>query len=164
MTDDVIGKNKVVYITYSVVGPDGRVMGQQPMPTGYVQGARSGIFEEIELGLEGHKSGDRVEVTLSPDKTWGASDPNLIVEEDLDNVPPQIRYVGAEAQLQNDRGDVLTFRVVSIADGKITLDGNHPLAGKNATCVVDVVSVREATPEELRSGFPAEQGAPAILQ
>lgn len=162
MAGELVGKNKVVYMTFSVLDEAGRVMGQQDMPTGYVHGAGSGLFEEIEQALEGHAEGEQVETMLSPDKAFGPSDPNLIVEEDLDNVPPQIRYVGAEAELQNDHGDVLTFRVVSIADGKITLDGNHPLAGKNARCVATIVSVRDATPEEIASGFPAEQGPPKL--
>jgi FKBP-type peptidyl-prolyl cis-trans isomerase SlyD len=162
MAGEVVGKNKVVYMTFSILDEEGRVMGQQDMPTGYVHGAGSGLFEEIEAALEGHAEGDEVEASLSPEKAFGPSDPNLIIVEDLDNVPPQIRYVGAEAELQNDKGDVLTFRVVAIADGKITLDGNHPLAGKHARCMAKVVSVRTATAEEVSSGFPAEQGAPKL--
>lgn len=162
LADDVVAKNKVVYMTYSIVAEDGRVMGQQPMPTGYVHGASSGLFEEIEAGLTGHAAGERVEIPLTPEKAFGHSDPELIIVEDIDTVPPEIRYVGAEAELHNDNGGSLTFRVVEIADGKITLDGNPPLAGKNALCVVDIVSVRNATPEEIRAGFPAEQGAPQI--
>lgn len=162
MTGEVVGKNKVVYMTFSILDEEGRVMGQQDLPTGYVHGAGSGLFEEIERALEGHAEGDEVETALSPEKAFGPSDPNLIIEEDLDNVPPQVRYIGAEAELQNDKGDVLTFRVVAIGDGKITLDGNHPLAGKNALCKVNVVSVRAATPEEVASGFPTEQGAPKL--
>jgi FKBP-type peptidyl-prolyl cis-trans isomerase SlyD len=52
--------------------------------------------------------------------------------------------------------------VVDIADGKITLDGNHPLAGRTATVVATVVSVRNASAEEMRTGFPAEQGPPPL--
>jgi FKBP-type peptidyl-prolyl cis-trans isomerase SlyD len=137
-------------------------MGQQDMPTGYVHGANSGLFPEIERGLEGRLVGDQVEVALTPEAAFGPSDPGLILVEDIDNVPPTIRYVGAEAELQNDKGESLTFRVVAIADGKITLDGNHPLAGKDSRCVVTIVSVRDATPEEMRSGFPAEQGPPRL--
>jgi FKBP-type peptidyl-prolyl cis-trans isomerase SlyD len=99
---------------------------------------------------------------VTPGEAFGDSDPELIIVEDIDNVPPTIRYVGAEAELQNDQGQSLTFRVVAIEDGKITLDGNHPLAGREATCVVTVVSVRDATPEEVRTGFPAEQGPPQL--
>lgn len=162
MSDEPVTRNKVVYMTYSVLDDEERVMGQQDMPTGYVHGAGSGLFEEIEAALEGRRAGERVEVRLSPEKAFGPSNPALIVVEDVENVPPQIRYVGAEAELQNERGDRLTFRVVSIADGRITLDGNHPLAGKAARCVVDILSVRDATSEEMASGFPAEQGPPNL--
>ncbi len=162
MSNDKVRAGKVVFMTYSVLAEDGRVMGQQDMPTGYVHGAGSGLFPEIEQGLEGHRVGDQVEVKLTPGEAFGESDPELIIVEDIDNVPPTIRYVGAEAELQNDKGEKLTFRVISIGDGKITLDGNHPLAGREATCVVTVVSVRDATPEEVRTGFPAEQGPPQL--
>lgn len=162
MDDQVVAKNKVVYIRYSVLDEEGRVMGQQDLPTGYVHGAGSGLFDEIEQALEGARVGDEVRAALSPEKAFGPSDPNLVVTDDIDNVPPQIRYVGAEAELQNENGDVLTFRVVAIGDGKITLDGNHPLAGRNAVCQAEVLSIRDATSDEIRNGFPEEQGAPKL--
>lgn len=161
MSDDVVGKHKVVYIRYSVLDESGRVMGQQDMPTGYVHGAGSGLFDEIELSLDGHRVGDKVEAIL-PAGTFGERDADLVIEDDIDNVPPQIRYVGAEAELQNDSGDTLTFRVTAIEDGKITLDGNNPMAGRSATCVTEILSVRDATREEVENGFPAEQGAPQL--
>ncbi len=162
MSNDKVRPGKVVFMTYSVLAEDGRVMGQQDMPTGYVHGADSGLFPEIEQGLEGHAVGDQVEVKLTPGEAFGPSNPELIIVEDIDNVPPTIRYVGAEAELQNDKGESLTFRVIAIADGKITLDGNHPLAGKDSRCAVTIVSIRDATPEEIRTGFPAEQGVPQL--
>lgn len=162
MSEQIVGKGKVVFITFSILDENGQVMGQQDMPTGYVHGAGSGLFEEIEAALEGHVEGDEVETWLTPEKAFGPSDPDLIVVEDIDNVPPPIRRLGAEAELQNDKGEVLTFRVVALADGKITLDGNHPLAGKPARCVANVVTVRPATKEEMQSGFPAEQGTPCL--
>lgn len=162
MSNDSIGHGKVVYITYSVLGEAGQIMGQQDMPTGYVHGAGSGLFHAVERALEGRQTGDQVEAEVSPEEGFGPSDPNLIIVDEIDNVPPTIRYVGAEAELQNDAGDKLTFRVIDLADGKITLDGNHPLAGRTATVVATVVSVRNATEEELRTGFPAEQGPPSL--
>lgn len=161
MSEDVVSKHKVVYIRYSVLDESGNVMGQQDMPTGYVHGANSGLFDEIEHSLDGHKVGDQVESFLAAG-AFGDRDPDLVIEEDIDNVPPQIRYVGAEAELQNDNGDVLTFRVIAIEDGKITLDGNNPMAGRVAKCVAEVLSIRDATPEEIKSGFPAEQGLPKL--
>ncbi|NWG86044.1 MAG: peptidylprolyl isomerase [Hydrogenophilaceae bacterium] len=162
MSDEVVGRNKVVFMTYSVLSQDGQVMGQNDVPTGYVHGAGSGLFEKIERSLEGHRVGDRIEVSLSPEEGFGPSDPDLIIVENFADVPPSLRRLGGEAEAQNDKGEVMTFRVVKIADGKVTLDGNHPLAGQNATCVVEILSVRQATPEEIKTGFPAEQGPPQL--
>jgi FKBP-type peptidyl-prolyl cis-trans isomerase SlyD len=162
MNNDVIGHGKVVFITYSVLDEEGRVMGQQDMPIGYVHGAGSGLFEAVEQALEGRGPGEQVETQVPPESGFGQSDPSLVIVDDIDNVPPTIRYIGAEAELQNDNGDTLTFRVVNIADGKITLDGNHPLAGRTATVAAKVVSVRNATADEMRTGFPAEQGPPSL--
>ncbi|MFA5081602.1 MAG: hypothetical protein WC474_03535 [Hydrogenophilaceae bacterium] len=161
MSDDVVSKHRVVYIRYSVLDETGRVMGQQDLPTGYVHGAGSGLFDEIEQSLDGHKVGDQVESFLAAG-AFGERDPELVIEEEIDNVPPQIRYVGAEAELQNDNGDVLTFRVIAIEDGKITLDGNNPMAGRVAKCVAEILSIRDATPDEIKNGFPAEQGVPKL--
>ena len=162
MNDDHIGHGKVVYITYSVLAETGQIMGQQDMPTGYVHGAGSGLFPAVERALEGRQIGDQVEAKVTPEEGFGPSDPNLIIVDEIDHVPPTIRYIGAEAELQNDAGDKLTFRVIGLEDGKITLDGNHPLAGRTATVVAKVVSVRHATAEEMRTGFPSEQGPPTL--
>jgi FKBP-type peptidyl-prolyl cis-trans isomerase SlyD len=160
--NEVITSGKVVYMTYSILSEEGQVMGQQDMPTGYVHGASSGLFVEIEQGLEGHRAGERVEMKLTPDLAFGHPDPALIIVQDMENVPPTHRRLGAEAEFQNEKGEAVTFRVVKIEEGKVTLDANPPLAGKNALCSVDVVSVRTATAEEMRTGFPAEQGVPTL--
>lgn len=160
--DEIVMQGKVVYITYSVLSEEGQIMGQQDMPTGYVHGAQSGLFVEIEQGLEGRRAGERVEVKLTPELAFGPADPDLIIVQDIENVPPPYRRLGAEAEFENEQGEAVTFRVVKIADGQITLDANPPLAGKNAICSVDIVSIRNATMEEMRSGFPVEQGAPKL--
>lgn len=162
MSNDTIRHGTVVYITYSVMDEDGRIMGQQDMPTGYVHGANSGIFPAVERALEGKCEGDSVEAQVTPEEGFGPADPDLIVVEDMANVPPMVRRLGAEAELQNDKGEVLTFRVVQIKDGQVTLDANNPLAGKNCMIAATVVSVRQATAEEMKTGFPVEQGAPKL--
>lgn len=162
MGDHVIGKGMTVFITYSVVDESGNVMGQQDMPTGYVQGGNSGLFASVERALEGMKEGDQVEARVPPEEAFGEADPALIIQEDLENLPPMLRSLGAQAEMQNEAGDILTFRVVEIQDGTVTLDGNNPLAGKPCVVAATVVSIRDATPEEMRTGFPNDQTAPRI--
>jgi FKBP-type peptidyl-prolyl cis-trans isomerase SlyD len=157
---NVVEKNKAVYFTYSVLDENGAVLEQYDLPVGYVHGADSGLFEKIEEAMEGREPGDRVEVLLPPEEGFGDIQPDLIFTDDIENVPPEFHYVGAEVTFQNDQGDTKEFRVTAIADGKLTIDGNHPMAGKTATCVVNIIDVRDATPDEIAAGKPADAGPP----
>lgn len=163
MNDEVIRHGKVVYITYSVLDQHGNIFGQQDLPTGYVHGAHSGLFPAVERALEGRRAGDRIEVRVPPEEGFGEPDPSLIVTEALENLPPMLRSVGAQAEMQNDAGDILTFRVVDIRDGLATLDANNPLAGKPCVVAATVVAVRDASAAEMQRGYPVDQVAPDRL-
>jgi FKBP-type peptidyl-prolyl cis-trans isomerase SlyD len=54
--------------------------------------------------------------------------------------------------MQNDQGEVRSFFVSRIEDGKLTVDGNHPFAGKTLTYAVTVLEVRDASEQEKRQG------------
>jgi FKBP-type peptidyl-prolyl cis-trans isomerase SlyD len=103
----------------------------------------------MDKAVAGKSVGDQVEVIVEPDDGFGAHDPNLTFTDDIANVPEQFRYLGAEVQMQNSEGDVKSFYVTRIEDGKLTVDGNHPLAGKNLKVNVTILEVREATPEDM---------------
>lgn len=157
MNEQKVAKNKAVYVTYSIIDQSGLVFEQYDMPIGYVHGGNSPLFEKIEAALTGHKIGDRVEVTLNPQEGFGESDPDLSFTDDIENVPPEYRRIGAEVEFQNERGEAMQFRVSRIADGKLTVDANHPLAGQTVTFVVVVENIRDASMDEIVSGLPAEQ-------
>lgn len=162
MSHQVVQSGLVVYITYSILDEAGNVVEQHDLPVGYVQGGNSGLLPSIESAVAGKKIGDRVEVTLVPQDAFGERDPDLSFTDDIDNVPPQFRHVGAQVQMSNEAGEAKTFYVTSIEDGKVTVDGNHPLAGQNATCAVNIMDIREATPEELASGMAADSAPPQL--
>lgn len=151
-----VTQNKLVYITYSILDARGMVVEQHDIPVGYVQGANSGILPAIESAVVGHKIGDRVEITLSPEEGYGQRDESLVFTDDIENVPPQFRRVGAEVMFENGAGETKVFYVTAIDDGKLTLDGNPSLAGQSVTCLVNVMDIRDATPEEIRNGRPLD--------
>jgi FKBP-type peptidyl-prolyl cis-trans isomerase SlyD len=93
--------------------------------------------------------GDVVELQLPAEAAFGHHDPNLTFTDDLANVPPEFRHLGAEVQMQNDAGDIKSFYVTRIEGGRLTVDGNHPLAGKALHVKVTVREVRDPTPAEL---------------
>ena len=84
----------------------------------------------MDRAVAGKRQGDQVEVEVSPEQGFGERDPNLTFTDRVENVPPQFRQLGAEVQMQNDKGETKSFFVTRIEDGQVTVDGNHPLAGK----------------------------------
>ncbi len=154
MGDPRVAKHKVVHITYQITGQSGEVLERIDLPVGYVHGGKSDLFPQIEQRLDGCTIGDTVEVTLPPEDAFGQPDPRLTVTDAIGNVPPEYRRIGAEAMFQNERGETITLTVVRVEDGKVTLDGNHPLAGKTITFHVTVTDIRDASPDEIAKGMP----------
>lgn len=162
MSIKTVAKNKVVYLTYNILDQNGEVFEQYDMPIGYVHGANSGLFEKIETTLSGHKEGERVEIVLTPADGFGEHLPELSYTDSIDNVPPQFRRVGAAVSFENEAGETKEFRVTKIEDGKLTVDGNHPLAGQTVRFIVNIVDIRDATPEEIANGRPEDASAPRL--
>jgi len=94
-------------------------------------------------------------VVLEPEQAFGHHDPSLTFTDDIENVPTELRRVGAQVQMQNDRGESRTFLVSNIDGDKLTVDGNHPFAGKTLTYSVTVADIRDATEEEKQKGVSA---------
>jgi len=151
-----VTQNTLVYITYSILDERGMVVEQYDIPVGYVQGANSGILPAIESAVAGRKVGERLEIKLTPEEGYGLRDESLVFTDDIDNVPPQFRRVGAEVMFENATNETKVFYVTAIEDGKLTLDGNPSLAGQSVTCLVNIMDIREATPEEIRNGRPLD--------
>ena len=147
-------KGLVVYFTYSIQGEDGEVLEQNDLPIGIILGAGSGVFEKIEEAIEGHGAGETVRVTLEPEEAFGPHREELTCTQPIEQVPPQYRQVGAEVEFVNERGETRTFVVSRIEDGRVTLDGNHPLAGQRLTYVVRILEVRRPTMSEVTAGQP----------
>lgn len=152
----IVEKGKVIAITYRITNEGGEVVEINDLPVEYVHGGASDLFPGIEQALEGREVGDSVSVTLAPDEAFGGHDPKLTFTDDLENAPPELRQVGAQFEAQNASGETISLVVTRIADGKITVDANHPLAGKTVTFEVTVHAIRDATEDERRSGRPGQ--------
>jgi FKBP-type peptidyl-prolyl cis-trans isomerase SlyD len=142
----------VVAITYSIIDESGAILEQSDIPVYYVHGGPNDMFPDIEAALDGCTLGDSVEVVLPPEKAFGYHDPAMTFTDDIANVPPEFRRVGAEVEMQNDRGETRSFFVSKIEGDKLTVDGNHPFAGKTLTYAVTVADIRDASEEEKLKG------------
>jgi FKBP-type peptidyl-prolyl cis-trans isomerase SlyD len=151
-----VAAGRVVYIRYSILDANGNVTEQYDTPVGYVHGGNSGLLEKLESALTGKAVGDRVEVVLPPEEAYGPRDEDLTFTDDIENVPPQFRHLGAEVAMSNEAGETKAFYVSRIENGRLTVDGNHPLAGQQVTCMVDIMDIREATEQEKATGMAAD--------
>lgn len=152
MSPAIVQKNKVVSLTYILRNERGDVFEYSDLPVSYVHGAGSDLFEKVEEALEGRQIGERVVVQLSPEEGFGPHDPKLTFSDDIDNVPPELRRVGAQLEAENARGERMTLTVTAIDDSRLTVDANHPLAGQTVTFEVTIEDVRDATADEVRQG------------
>ena len=149
---DCIESGAVVGIDYRLTVADGTEVdstaGRGPME--YLHGHRN-IVPGLEQELEGHEVGDNVDVTVSPDQGYGEHDPERIVQVSQDQLgfKPEVGAV-VSARLPDGREQHLL--IAEIEGDTVTLDGNHPLAGQTLRFEVSVVSIRDATQEELANG------------
>jgi FKBP-type peptidyl-prolyl cis-trans isomerase SlyD len=158
MSPDSIKPGKFVSLTYSIADEEGMVVEQSDLPVSYIYGGETELIGGMDEAVAGKRSGETVKLTVSPQEGFGPHDPDLTFTDDLENVPPQFRRLGAEVEMQNESGEAKTFYVTRIENGKLTVDGNHPLAGKTLTVTVRILEVRDATKEDALSLKMSSQG------
>jgi FKBP-type peptidyl-prolyl cis-trans isomerase SlyD len=150
-----IAKDTVVSLSYELVDANGGAMLEKSNdPISYVHGGYDGIFPTVEEALHGKNVGDKVSVKMEPDDAFGEYDHDLVRVESRDLFPKDIEVGmqlegGAEG---DDDEDYMLFTIVEITDKDVTVDGNHPLAGKTLNFNATVTDVRAATKEELDHG------------
>ena len=145
---ETIKTGKYVSLTYSICDTEGNVLEQNDMAVSYIHGGDMELIGGMDKQIEGKVVGDRVEFTVEPKDGFGDLDPNMMFTDDINNVPPEFRQLGAEVQMENDQGETKSFFVTKIENDKLTVDGNHPLAGKTLLVTVNIQEVRDATAED----------------
>ncbi len=156
----LIGKNSVVSVNYKLTDDAGKVLdssdGSKPMV--YLHGAGN-IIPGLEKALAGKGEGDALKVRIEPADAYGEVIPDGIKSiekaafEGVESVEPGMVF---EAQAPD--GTTQQIMVVKVDGDKVTIDTNHPLAGIALNFDIKVLSVREATKQELEHGHTHEHG------
>ena len=149
MSEQRVSKNKYIEFTYSIADENGEIIESVSMPVGYVYDGVQQMFDQVEAAIEGRAAGEKISVELPAGEAYGQHDPAMTFTDDLANVPPQFQKIGAEVEMQNENGESKVFVVTAIDDKAITVNGNHPMAGKKTVFNISIVSVRDATIEEI---------------
>lgn len=149
-----IAKDTVVSLRYELFDSEGELLEKTEEPVSYLHGGYDGIFPLVEEGLHGKAVGDQCRVTMQPDDAFGEYDHMLVMTEPRSAFPEEIEVgMQFEGGPENaDDEDCLLYTVVEVDDDEVTVDGNHPLAGKTLTFNCTVTGVRPATAEELAHG------------
>ena len=147
-----VAHNTVVSLSYELYESDGTLIEKAQEPLVYLHGGYSGIFPLVEKALEGKAVGEDCSVRLTPADAFGEYDAELVRIEAQDKFPAKVD-VGMQFEGQSDKqGETIVYTVTDIADGKVVVDGNHPLAGKALNFECTIAEVRAATEEELTHG------------
>ena len=149
----LINDNVVVTIHYTLKDDDGNVIdssaGADPLV--YLHGAKN-IVPGLEDALTGKTVGDSVNVSVPPEQGYGPRVPEMVqkvprsVFEGVDDIQP-----GMQFQAQSENG-VQVIHVIAVEGDDITVDANHPMAGKTLHFEVTIEATRDATKEELEQG------------
>jgi FKBP-type peptidyl-prolyl cis-trans isomerase SlyD len=147
-----IAADSVVTLTYKLCSAQGQLIEESQQPIVYIHGGHHGIFPKIEAALEEKKAGDRCSITLEPDDAFGEYDADLVRVESEDRFPDEVKVGMQFEEAEGEEGGSRVFTVTDVADGKVVIDGNHPLAGQRLRFDCTVLAVRAATAEEIAHG------------
>lgn len=157
-----IEKNKVVFLTYDLT-VDGQLVDSatEEQPLDYIQGMHM-LIPKFEEELEGLEEGAIFAFTIQPEDGYGPYDEKRRFDlpktaftikgelrEDLMQVGRILPMVGAD-------GSIVNATVVEVKENGVTMDFNHPMAGKVLNFSGKVISVRDATEKELTEGLHGE--------
>jgi FKBP-type peptidyl-prolyl cis-trans isomerase SlyD len=150
---DTIEDNKFVELNYKVIDTKtGAILVTVEYPLGYVHGVNDVMSDAVTKELYGKKVGDIIEVPVDTTLLYGGRDESLVFTDRIENVPEEYREIGMTITMENDKGEMKSFIVTRFDDKTLTVDGNNPLCGREVTFVLEVLSIRDATDEEIEHG------------
>jgi len=157
----VITKNKVVSVSYCLKNMQGEELDRadSSKPLEYLHGSGN-IVPGLENALDGLKVGDKKEVTVKPEDGYGEILADLKMEVERKMFPADQKIaLGMRFMADLSDGKKHPFNIVDIKDDKVHIDGNHPLAGQTLQFSIEIMKVRDATPEELKHGHAHGEGS-----
>lgn len=148
-----IAENSVVTLEYSLHLGDGTIIDRNVdgEPITYIHGFGE-LVPGLEDALEGMEAGQSKQVVVAPDDGYGERDEANFQILDREALGDEPLKEGDELVASDEDGDEIPVKIVKIVGDKVTVDFNHPLAGKTLHFSVQVREVRAATIEELEHG------------
>ncbi|MGB2955826.1 MAG: peptidylprolyl isomerase [Anaerolineales bacterium] len=145
--------NLVVTLDYKLIVEDEMMESTEDgEPILFIQGIGQ-IIPGLENALYGMEVGDQKTVVIQPEDAYGEYDPESLQEAKKEEFSEEIPLdEGTFLDLEDDEGDILSAQIISAEEDTVTLDFNHPLAGKTLTFEITLTDLRPASEEELDHG------------
>ena len=148
---------KMVSVHYTLT-VDGQVADQsrEGQPLQFICGTGM-LLPKFEGAIIGKEPGDKVSFTLAPADGYGEIIPEAIVDLPktifmIDGkVAEELLTIGNQIPMSDAQGNRMLGVVKEVAEETVKMDFNHPMAGKTLNFDVEVVEVRDVTPEDLAS-------------
>jgi len=143
MSEDTIKQGDTVKVHYTGTLPDGTVFdsSRERDPLEFTLG-QGQLIPGFEAAVEGMKVGEAKKETFAPDMAYGPRRDELAFEVPRAQLPAELKpEVGQQLAMQQPSGQAVPVVVASVAEETVTLDANHPLAGKDLTFEIEVVAV-----------------------
>ena len=148
-----IAKDTVVTVNYKLSDAQNNLIEEGSQPMVYLHGGYENTLPKIEEELDGKEPGYSSTIQVEPEDAFGDYDPALVKVEERNRLPEPIEVgMQFEGMAEGADEEPTIFTVTDIADDKVVLDGNHPLAGMALRFDLSVVEVRAATAEEVQHG------------
>ena len=149
-----IENDKWVEIHYTLKDDNGNQIdssvGNEPL--GYVHG-RGYLISGLENQLAGHEPGDKFSAHIEPKDGYGEYDPEAVYMLERSMFPADFPIEkGRLVPLEDDEGNHLHSYIQEWNDETVTVDLNHPMAGKTLVFDCEIVSLRPGTAEEIEAG------------
>ncbi len=149
-----IEANKVVTLNYTLKDQQGNILDstEDGNSFSYLSG-KSQIIPTLEEEVSTMLIGAKKNIKIEAAKAYGEYDENATKQVKLSEFPKGAEVkVGNRYVANSPEGKQMPFTINKVDGENITIDFNHPLAGKNLEFAVELVDVRDATEEELNHG------------
>ena len=148
--------NKMVAVDYKLT-VDGQIADQSRpgQPLEFIFGTGM-LLPKFEAAIEGKEPGEKVAFTLEPKDGYGELIAEAIVELPKTifmvdgKLAEDILFEGSQIPMADAQGNRMVGMVKAVGEETVTMDFNHPMAGKTLNFEVEVISVRDVTPEDLQ--------------
>jgi len=162
--EDPVADGKLVELMYKVIDTKSKaVLTEVEYPIGYIHGLTEILAPQVTAEIEGKLPGDMIEVPIDCNTLFGPRDESLVITDSRENVPEEYQEVGTSILMENDQGQTKSFLVTRVDEKSVTIDGNNPLCGREVVFKLNIVTVRDPSPEEAEHGGPIDADISEIV-